>query len=585
MRHFIQNLQLQCFLFLMLFFSTIANAQTPEILYYKFNGEGIIVPNLATNPPAGTENAFIQGSQSQGGIGQSGGALVGSGGSSTNNYVNTQWAPNLGNSSWTIAFWSNNITNSPELYYIFGDVSTTSLRCFTSGVAGQGNWMLRGPVPDIIASGGAANGPNITAFVYDNIAGNIKAYVNGVLVNTVTAGPLNLTGPGPFKVGGYSTNNALNSGGLLDEFRFYNRPLNETEIIGLSSIEPELSLVGSLNPFEACTNTASASQSLMVSGTDLENSVILTAPENFEVSFNAVNDFGSSLNISPINGSLAQTPVYVRLSANANGNYSGSLNLSSDGVSTVELGLSGITSACSLPVANCYSNTITLTVNPSHLVYNGAGAADVYSVNASLLDNGSTSTTTAVREVARLSFPVSASSSATSTFNWTTNGICTDANPGGGITDEDKGYSWESCLAITPADFNKIRNYKLKISNGAGPSICTNGKYKIIYSSGGTAPEFSIIETPSFDFEDGGQMITAYPNPGGNNLYIDINLDYKKLSNYSMAIIDAMGREVKTFSRLDSSFYNIDASNFAEGLYSILVKSGDSMYTAKWIKI
>lgn len=585
MLHFTHALKVNALLLLFLSSTGIIIAQTPELLYYKFDGEGSSVSNLASNPPAGTENATINGMQTQGGMGQTGGALVGFGGSSENHFVNTNWAPNLGNSSWTITFWTNNIEISPSLYYMFGDFNTGQLRCFTSGVAGQGNWLLRGPVPDVLVPGGAANGPNITAFVYDNTLGNIKAYLNGVLVNTVNAGPLNITGTGPFKVGGYSTNNALSSGGLLDEFRLYNRPLSESEILTLSTIDPILGLNGELNTFNACTNMASTSQLLTVSGSDLTSLATLTAPENFEVSFDPQNDFGSSLNMSPINGAIAQTPIYVRLSANANGNYSGSLSLTSDGAPTIELGVSGTTATCTPPVAKCYSNTITITVNPSHLVYNGSGAADVYSVNASLLDNGSTSSTTAVREVARLSFPVSASSSATSVFNWTTNGICTDVIPAGGITDEDKGYSWESCLAVSPADFNKIRNYKLKISNSGGSSMCTNGKYKIIYSSSGNAPEFSIIESSSLEYENGSELITAYPNPGGNNLYIDINLDYKKLSNYSMTIIDAMGRNVKSFSTLESSFYNIDASNFANGMYSILVKSADAVYSTKWIKI
>lgn len=559
-------------------------AQTPEILYYKFNGTGNSVPNLALYPPSGTENATINGSQTQGDVGQSGGALVGFSGNSNVNFVNTNWAPDIGNSSWTIAFWSNNIDQSGEISTIFGDVNTGSLRCFTGGVAGSGNWMMRGPVSDIIAVGGASTGPSITAFVYDKDSSTIKSYVNGVLSQTVSQSTLDFTGSGPFKIGGYNIANALKLNNAIDEFRLYNRALSIEEINTFDTLVAAINLVGTLQDFEACPNTASNSQPLKIVGHELTDFVTLTASENFEVSTDAQNDFGSSVNISPTDGAVSQTIVYVRLAANVIGAYTGNLILTSEGAETIIFELGGETAQCPPPVAKCFSNTININVNPSHLVYNGSGAADVYKVNSILLDNGSTSESPATREVARLTFPVSSSSSASSVFNWTTNGICTDVNPSGGITDEDKGYSWESCLAITPADFNKVRNYKLKVTNSGGSSSCSNGKYKIIYSSNPQSPEFSIIKE-ELTQTDNNNIINVYPNPGSNNLYIDVNIDFKTLENYSMSILDILGKEVKSISKLDSSFYEIDATNFVSGTYSIIIKSSENIYTSRWIKL
>lgn len=72
----------------------------PEILHYKFSGTGTNVPNLASAPPSGTTTATINGGLTQTGtdlnFGGGGFSLVGSGVSSTTDYLNTGWAPNLG---------------------------------------------------------------------------------------------------------------------------------------------------------------------------------------------------------------------------------------------------------------------------------------------------------------------------------------------------------------------------------------------------------------------------------------------------------------------------------------------------------
>ena len=212
-------------------------AQTPEILYYNFNGTGTSVPNLALTPPVGSENATIMGGITQGGVGQCGtNALVGSGVASSTDYLNTNWNTNLGTGSWTISFWSSGISNNTTLYYIFGDPSATSFRCFTNGVAGANNWILRGGgLTDIFLNGGALTTPTMNTFVYDNVANNVKAYLNGVLVSTVAQTAPNIVGTSPFKVMGYGSNVGAPAGGMLDEFRMYNRALSDSEVLGLST--------------------------------------------------------------------------------------------------------------------------------------------------------------------------------------------------------------------------------------------------------------------------------------------------------------------------------------------------------------
>jgi Secretion system C-terminal sorting domain/Concanavalin A-like lectin/glucanases superfamily len=234
MKHLFSSLLVGCG---MLITGTLsAQLAPPEVLYYDFNGSGTNVPNLASAPPVGTTTATIQGGLAQGGTGTlCNGALIGSGISSTTDYLNTGWVTSItSTSAWTISFRSANFGSTTALYYIFGDASASSFRCFTNGVAGANNWILRGTgMTDVYANGAAIAAPTMTTFVYDPALANIKAYINGVLVSTVAQGAFTLNGTGPFKVMGYSANIGAPAGGLLDEFRLYSRALNATEVAQL----------------------------------------------------------------------------------------------------------------------------------------------------------------------------------------------------------------------------------------------------------------------------------------------------------------------------------------------------------------
>lgn len=231
-----------------------AQQPLPELLYYKFNEAGTTVTNLASAPPPGTNTATILGGITQGGTGGvcGSGALIGSGISSTTDYLNTGWTTSLGSGSWTIAFRTANITPSATLFYIFGDGTANSFRCFTNGVAGATNWVLRGGgLTDIYLNGGATVQESYCAFVFDAVTNDVKAYLNGVLVSTVAQTTVNITGTGPLKVMGYNANVGAPAGGLLDEFRLYNRALSNAEIIQIStgSTYADLNVVACSNPY------------------------------------------------------------------------------------------------------------------------------------------------------------------------------------------------------------------------------------------------------------------------------------------------------------------------------------------------
>lgn len=231
-------------LFFGAFFCALVSAawadSVPELLHYKFNGTGTSVPNLASTPPPGAATATIKGALTQTGpdlnTSADGASLVGSGISSETDFLDTGWGTDLSGMPWTISFVTSNIAPSATVFHIFGDATAGGFRCFTNGSAGAGNWVLRGIFTDVQITGGATMERHRTTFVYDPTAQNIKGYLDGVLVTTVIQlGPI-ITGAGPLKVMGYDTEVGAPAGGLLDDFRVYNRALTAAQVLDIDSM-------------------------------------------------------------------------------------------------------------------------------------------------------------------------------------------------------------------------------------------------------------------------------------------------------------------------------------------------------------
>ncbi len=215
------------------FLTAILTAQnSPELIYYKFDGTGTTVPNQALTP-VGTNPAPLTG-VSQGPGGQFANGLLGTG--VNNDWVDTGWPINLGTGSWTMSLYLSGIPSvASPLYYFFGETSApANFRCFTGGAAGAGNLLLRSPngtTSDVLLNGVFGGPPVVITYVFDNVTSDIKAYVNGVLTVTVPqATVVPFVSTGTLKVGGNPGNTSLPTGGVMDEFRLYNRALTAPEI-------------------------------------------------------------------------------------------------------------------------------------------------------------------------------------------------------------------------------------------------------------------------------------------------------------------------------------------------------------------
>ena len=219
----------------------LTSAQTPELLYYKFEGDPNSIPNLALNPPVGTATGNIVGNLTLGpNTTCLGNGLVGSGSTGTANYFDTKWNLSL-SGSWTMHVKFNNYdTSSSTVYYLLGDALSggNSFRMFTNGAPGVGNVRLTANgMSNVNITGVFSTAPSLVdlIIVYDSVAQNIKAYVNGVLNTTVAqTTALNFNGA-LFKLGTYGTNTGMKAGMTMDEFGLFNRAITATEIASLSS--------------------------------------------------------------------------------------------------------------------------------------------------------------------------------------------------------------------------------------------------------------------------------------------------------------------------------------------------------------
>jgi predicted membrane protein len=104
---------------------------------------------------------------------------------------------------------------------------------------------------------------------------------------------------------------------------------------------PRINVVGSLIPFDAISGTASAEQTLQLSGSNLTGNVTITVPTRFEVSSGSGQPFASSLTINPISGSIVNQSIFVRLAAAPVGNYSGDVGFSTSSASAINVAVSG----------------------------------------------------------------------------------------------------------------------------------------------------------------------------------------------------------------------------------------------------
>jgi hypothetical protein len=140
----------------------------------------------------------------------------------------------LGTSPWTIMFWADvtRASNQTAAQYVFADQAAGDLRCNLNG-GGQGNARLAGAgIPQVLIPGAVdPSMPHHVTYVRDDVLGEIRGYLDGVLVVTQGIGNPNF-GPGSdLWLGAHPAyGQRLREGTVIDEFRVYGRALSDAEI-------------------------------------------------------------------------------------------------------------------------------------------------------------------------------------------------------------------------------------------------------------------------------------------------------------------------------------------------------------------
>ena len=188
-----------------------------------------------------------------------------------------------------------------------------------------------------------------------------------VKVEAATIGAINTNNNTPLTQGESSTNiykvpalTGIVEGDIVDVIGvigYYNAPQLRvavaSDIVLHVELNPELTVsVTELTDFRYMFgNGPSASKNFTLSGSDLTSDVTLTAPENYELSLSPDNGYFDSDEMSPVNGTIDETTIYVRLKAGLEvGNYNGNATIVSGDI-TKTIALSGSVDA--LPVAAC----------------------------------------------------------------------------------------------------------------------------------------------------------------------------------------------------------------------------------------
>jgi len=535
---------------------------TPEILYYKFDEVGTNVTNYASAPPPGTATATIMGGLSQGGLNICQGTMIGSGASSSTDYLNTNWATSL-TGSWSIAFRTSNFGPSGTLFYIFGDVNAGSFRCFTNGVAGPNNWILRGTgITDAYINGGAVIAPHMCVYVYDQTVNTIYGYLDGVLVSTtVQAGTPVIVGTGPFKVVGYSTNVGAPLDGYLDEFRVYSRVLTGAEIVELYNPFATADFLGADQyscpgdtttlsfpdlPYGTLTwSDATSADSLLVPNPGTYSVIVSGNCGAGEDSITFISSATTS-SISPASCDMYMAPSGDTLSTSGTYNDTITNVVGCDSVITINLTIENGSSA-SISPTECLSylspggNTYSSTGTYTDTIPNFIGCDSVITINLTIASPNTNVT-----------------QAGTSGENLTATGTGT--------------FTWIDCGTNVPVGVST-----------AAYTATANGTYAVVVDNGTCIDTSScyVVSGLSIDNNTLANLVKIYPNP----THGQFNIALETTDNtFTLELMNNVGQVIKNTLFTNTNIGNMEITG-PNGLYFIrITKSNGEKATLRVVK-
>ncbi|MBJ6110526.1 T9SS type A sorting domain-containing protein [Hymenobacter sp. BT523] len=298
----------------------------------------------------------------------------------------------------------------------------------------------------------------------------------------------------------YSYSDAVPASGSL--YKYFVRGSNAVRQISSDTVTissaPTIVTTGALGNFTQQLGTGSPAQSISVSGTDLTSAVTVTASANYQVSLTSGGTFASSVTLTPTAGTLASTPVYIRLNATTAGPYTGTVTLTSTNATNVVVSLNGTAIVAPTITSNVVqwwplrvNNSDSVQVRSSRLTATTPTLRRLY------LSNG---TTLATIPAYSNQFGQAFGASATGDGQWST----AAGGPGGTLSR----LYYEQFTVSVAAGAPTMRIDSV-LFNSAFYNTSSNTKMAIVYSLNGFSSPADSTEITGVSGPGGAQPLTA----------------------------------------------------------------------------
>lgn len=204
------------------------------------------------------------------------------------------------------------------------NVAEITFHCQRSGT-GPTSWLLRSNI-DNFTTNIAANSlaiPTVFAAI-PQTSGTLSA--NSAIQGVVSGITFRLYG--------------ATASGTSGTFRVDNLTVLGTIVTQTSNPLISVSAIN-LGTFSTIVGTPSATKSFNVSGLNLTDNVVISAPTGYEISLSSASGFASTLTLNQSVGVVNNTPVYVRLTGAITGSFSGNIVHVSNGATTQNVIVTG----------------------------------------------------------------------------------------------------------------------------------------------------------------------------------------------------------------------------------------------------
>ena len=145
------------------------------------------------------------------------------------------------------------------------------------------------------------------------------------------------------------------------------------QIVPTAPAGPTITTSGTLAAFNSAAGTPSAEQSYTVAGTNLTDAIVITAPTDFQISTVSGGGFGSTVSLTPSSGTVASTPIYVRLNPATATTYSANITHTSTGATQKDVAVSGSSIPAITATSSMSAFSAPVGVNSAEQTYTVSG--------------------------------------------------------------------------------------------------------------------------------------------------------------------------------------------------------------------